>query len=58
MYWISRVWIKAKRHELTEDPVVFVLINQISVCIGSIVDIALYVSLSIIFYQSNTSRTT
>jgi 4-hydroxybenzoate polyprenyltransferase len=30
MYWISRVWLKAKRGELTEDPVVFALHDRVS----------------------------
>ena len=30
MYWISRVWIKAKRGELSEDPIVFALRDRVS----------------------------
>lgn len=37
MYWVSRVWIKAKRGELTEDPIVFALRDRISIYLGIIV---------------------
>ena len=37
MYWISRVWIKAKRGELSEDPIVFALRDRVSVYLGIIV---------------------
>jgi 4-hydroxybenzoate polyprenyltransferase/phosphoserine phosphatase len=37
MYWISRVWIKAKRGELSEDPIVFALQDRISAFLGAIV---------------------
>jgi 4-hydroxybenzoate polyprenyltransferase len=31
MYWVSRIWIKAKRGELLEDPVVFALKDRVSI---------------------------
>jgi 4-hydroxybenzoate polyprenyltransferase len=37
MYWISRVWIKAKRGELSEDPIVFALRDRVSLYLGVIV---------------------
>lgn len=37
MYWISRIWIKAKRGELSEDPIVFTIRDRISVYLGIIV---------------------
>jgi len=37
MYWISRVWIKAKREELYEDPIVFALHDRVSIVLGVIV---------------------
>jgi len=37
MYWISRVWMKAKRGELYEDPIVFALRDRISAYLGIIV---------------------
>jgi 4-hydroxybenzoate polyprenyltransferase len=43
MYWISRVWIKAKRGELTEDPIVFALRDRISAFLGVIVIVLLFV---------------
>jgi 4-hydroxybenzoate polyprenyltransferase/phosphoserine phosphatase len=41
MYWISRIWIKAKRGELSEDPIVFALRDRISVYLGVIVIVLL-----------------
>lgn len=37
MYWISRVWIMAKRGELSEDPIIFALRDRISAYLGVIV---------------------
>jgi hypothetical protein len=37
MYWISRVWIKAKRGELPEDPIVFALRDRVSAYLAIIV---------------------
>jgi 4-hydroxybenzoate polyprenyltransferase/phosphoserine phosphatase len=34
MYWISRLWLKAKRSELSEDPVIFALRDRGSIVIG------------------------
>ena len=36
MYWISRLWILAKRSELHEDPVVFAMTDRVSLAIGMI----------------------
>jgi len=44
MYWISRVWIKAKRGELSEDPIVFALRDRVSICLGVIVAALLVVA--------------
>lgn len=41
MYWIGRVWIFAKRGELSEDPVVFALRDRISLCLVPIVIVLL-----------------
>ena len=30
LYWISRVWLKATRNELHDDPVVFAVTDRIS----------------------------
>jgi 4-hydroxybenzoate polyprenyltransferase/phosphoserine phosphatase len=37
MYWISRLWIKAKRGDLSEDPIVFALRDRVSMYLGIIV---------------------
>jgi len=34
MYWISRVWILAKRGALSEDPIVCALRDRVSLCLG------------------------
>jgi len=34
MYWISRLWFKAKRGELNEDPIVFALRDRVSLALG------------------------
>ncbi len=34
MYWIGRIWLKAKRGELTEDPLVFALRDRASLWLG------------------------
>jgi 4-hydroxybenzoate polyprenyltransferase/phosphoserine phosphatase len=47
MYWISRVWIKAKRGELSEDPLVFTLRDRVSIYLGLIV-VGLLVAASIL----------
>ena len=34
LYWVSRVWMKAQRGEMHDDPVVFALKDRISLAIG------------------------
>jgi 4-hydroxybenzoate polyprenyltransferase len=34
MYWIGRLWFKAKRGELNEDPIVFALRDRVSLALG------------------------
>ena len=36
MYWISRLWLKAKRGELKEDPVLFALRDRVSLGVAAI----------------------
>jgi 4-hydroxybenzoate polyprenyltransferase len=36
LYWISRLWVKAKRGELTDDPVVFAIRDPVSLAIAGI----------------------
>jgi 4-hydroxybenzoate polyprenyltransferase len=35
MYWLSRLWIKAKRNELAEDPVIFAFGDRVSLMLGA-----------------------
>lgn len=37
IYWISRIWLFARRGELDEDPVVFTLHDRVSYIIGGII---------------------
>lgn len=37
LYWITYLWLKAKRNELGEDPVLFVILDRASLLIGSLV---------------------
>ena len=37
LYWISRVWLLAKRHKLSEDPVVFAVTDRVSLVVGLMV---------------------
>lgn len=36
LYWISRVWMKAQRGEMHDDPVVFALKDRISLAVGAL----------------------
>jgi 4-hydroxybenzoate polyprenyltransferase len=40
LYWISRVWMKAQRGEMHDDPVVFALKDRISLAVGLLAVIA------------------
>lgn len=44
MYWITRLWIIAKRRKLSEDPVVFALKDRVSHLLGVVVAGLLYVA--------------
>lgn len=35
LYWISRIWIQAKRQNLSEDPIVFAIKDRISLLAGA-----------------------
>lgn len=37
MYWITYLWLKAKRSELNEDPILFVILDRASLIIGGLV---------------------
>jgi len=34
LYWISRVWMKAQRGAMHDDPVVFALKDRVSLAVG------------------------
>ena len=34
LYWISRMWLKAHRGQMHDDPVVFALKDRVSLCVG------------------------
>ena len=36
LYWITYVWLKAKRCELTEDPVLFAFRDRVSISLGAL----------------------
>jgi hypothetical protein len=44
MYWISRLWMKAKRGELQEDPLAFAVRDGLSWFLGAIVGLLLIVA--------------
>jgi hypothetical protein len=37
LYWISRVWLKAGRRELSEDPVLFAIKDRVSLLVAALV---------------------
>ena len=37
LYWITYLWLKAKRNELGEDPILFVILDRLSLLIGSMI---------------------
>ena len=37
IYWISRIWMKAQRRELSEDPVLFAVKDRVSLLVGALV---------------------
>ena len=43
--WLSRVWLLASRGELNEDPVVFAFTDRMSLLIGTLVALVVYLSL-------------
>lgn len=36
LYWVSRVWMRAHRGTMNEDPVVFALKDPVSLCVGAL----------------------
>jgi 4-hydroxybenzoate polyprenyltransferase len=47
LYWITRIWLVAKRHRLSEDPVVFALRDGVSQVSGVIVAVLMYVAVAL-----------
>ena len=45
LYWLSRVWLKAHRGEMHEDPVVFALKDKVSLAVGGLVLVSMLVAL-------------
>jgi 4-hydroxybenzoate polyprenyltransferase/phosphoserine phosphatase len=37
IYWISRVWVKARRRELSEDPVLFAVKDRVSLLVAALI---------------------
>lgn len=44
LYWISRVWMKAHRGELHDDPVVFAATDRQSWCVAAVLAVTLWVA--------------
>ncbi len=44
LYWLSRIWLKAKRKELPEDPVAFAVCDPVSLAIGAMTGVLLLVA--------------
>jgi hypothetical protein len=34
LYWVSRMWLAAKRGEIKDDPIIFAVKDRVSVAIG------------------------
>ncbi len=45
LYWISRVWMKAHRSEMHDDPVVFALKDPISLVVGLLAGITVFIAI-------------
>lgn len=45
LYWISRVWMKAQRSEMHDDPVVFALRDRVSLSIGVLAAITIILAI-------------
>lgn len=37
LYWITRIWLKANRQELTEDPILFAVKDRVSWLVGALI---------------------
>ncbi|MBL8529135.1 MAG: hypothetical protein JNL68_15720, partial [Burkholderiales bacterium] len=44
LYWISRVWMKTHRGEIDDDPVVFAARDRVSLLVGLMGSMALFLA--------------
>jgi len=45
LYWISRVWMKAQRGRMHDDPVVFALKDRVSLAIGLLAAVTVFAAI-------------
>lgn len=45
IYWVSRIWLLARRGDMHEDPVVFTLHDKVSYAVGAIVGVLLVLAM-------------
>ena len=45
LYWLSRIWLLAKRNQLSEDPIVFAFKDRVSILVGAIVAILMLIAI-------------
>jgi 4-hydroxybenzoate polyprenyltransferase len=44
LYWVSRIWLLARRRQLAEDPVVFAIRDRVSLALGAAVALLLFIA--------------
>jgi len=47
LYWITRIWLKANRQQLTEDPIVFAVKDRVSWLVGALIMVLALISRSV-----------
>lgn len=45
LYWISRVWLKAHRGKMHDDPIIFALKDRVSLAIGVLAGVTVYMAI-------------
>lgn len=45
LYWISRVWLKAHRGNMHDDPVIFALKDRVSIAVGVLAGITVFIAI-------------
>lgn len=45
LYWISRVWLKANRGKMHDDPIIFALKDRVSLAVGVLASITVYMAI-------------